>query len=150
MKKYLTETIITLFLLLLLNCCNYKNNKYSKKPISSRGNISSINLKDNNQIILQDSITFDEFEKLRMNEIDSIYFEKILFNSSFRDTSICKKWKLSKKIFIGIIKNSNRIDSNFDINSGGWYDLKLKDTIIRYGCEGNICEKLFLINEKMN
>ncbi len=103
------------------------------------------------------------------DSINILNFERKIAKSSFKDTTVCKKWNLSDKDIIKLMKISKKIDAQewhyaydvfpcgligefkyrdrnfkFDINSGGWFDIITNDTIQRYGCKSIKCKDFML------
>ncbi len=93
------------------------------------------------------------------------------YPSSFKDTSICKDWKLTEPQIRKILKLSEQIDGptkhqydhlpcvykgvvvqkehtyNLEINGGGWYRLTSKDGTLMYGSLNHQTKSFFLSQE---
>ncbi|MGS2762811.1 hypothetical protein [Sinomicrobium sp. M5D2P9] len=159
--KTIVLTIISMTI--LLGCKDiYKTNSDTgsvsiEKP--SRVQIQKNSITDLKKII-------DQIEILSLKKANN-------YPSSLKDTTICKEWKLDKRVVKEILGHSRPITPHewnylfeqlpctysgklkyqektysFTINSGAWFttDLLSSDSLFGYGCFDKECQKYFLSN----
>lgn len=137
------------------------------KPIKKEAGNPSAELPETKVALKK--VKWAKVDSILFNDIKVLSFKQNLMESSLPDTAICDTWNIKKENLPFLFKLSEPIDATawhyqfdvlscivegefsylsekyyYGINAGSWFDIRMKDTTIRYGCYDKRCEKFFL------